>query len=219
MKFLERLKWAFFGGNSAPEAGSTSDEDLVDGFIGYNGRPYHIGTTKKNDETTWVTTLEKHPLMIELKEWKEYRVKVLNIDDTIKRKMASYYLERLFSGLYDAIHMAIVEHETYLDNTVALNNLLISTMTNVGVEAHANGVPEIFLDKFTSYLYTQNKILDSTYKDLDRYEYYNNPLKRASFRLDLGFLMIRSITSEVETVINGMNGELHAALEGSLFDT
>lgn len=216
MKIWKRLKWALFGGDIPPER--SSDSELVDGFIGYHGNPHRIGTEKQIDEATWVATLEKHPLMVELKEWKEYRIKVLAIDDSMKRKMASYYLELMFGELYDAIYKFIVEHDTYLDDTVALNNLLISTITNVGMTAHANGVPEIFLDKFTNYLYAQNKVLDSTYKDLDRYEYYNNPLKRASFRLDLGFLMIRSITSEVETVINEMNGELHAALEGSLFD-
>lgn len=217
MNFFSRLKWAIFGGNITPD-GTSSENELVDGSIGYQGHPFHIGADKKIDEATWVATLEKHPIMLELKEWKEYRIRILNISDNMKRKMASYYLELLFGGLYDAIHKTIVEHDTYLDDTVALNNLLISTITSVSETAYANGVPKIFLDKFTTYLFAQNKILDSTYKDLDRYEYYNNPIKRAAFRLDLGFLTIRSITSEVENVINEMNGELHAALEGSLFD-
>lgn len=217
MKLIDRLKQAAFGGNTTSE-GDPSENKLVDGSIGYQEHQHHIGTEKKIDEATWVAILEKHPIMMELNEWKEYRIRILNISDNMKRNMASYYLELLFNGLYDAIHRAIVEHETYLDNTVALNTLIISTITSVSETAYANGVPKIFLDKFTSYLFTQTKILDSTYKDLDRYEFYNNPLKRAAFRLDLGFLTLRNITSEVESVINEMNGELHAALEGSLFD-
>lgn len=218
MNFFARLKWAIFGGSFTPEGSTNTENELVDGSIGYQEHQHHIGVEKKNDDATWVAILEKHPIMLELNEWREYRIKILNISDNMKRKMASYYLELLFGGLYDAIHQAIVEHDTYLDNTVALNTLLINTITGVSETAYANGVPKIFLDKFTSYLFTQNKILDSTYKDLDRYEYYINPLKRAAFRLDLGFLTIRGITSEVESVINEMNGELHAALEGSLFD-
>jgi hypothetical protein len=99
-----------------------------------------------------------------------------------------------------------------------MNNLIIETINDVRKTAIAGGVPEIFLDKFNNYLYDQTKILDSTCKDLDRFEYYNNPLARATFRLDLEFMTIRNITAGVESEINEMNGELHAALEGSIFD-
>ena len=215
MTFIEKLKWLFSGESELP-VGTKNN-----GFKGVAGNrtPYdQNGTVSEMSNEEFVKTLMRHPIFIELREWSEYRTKILAIEDRIKRNMAKYYLEIFFGKLQEAIKKAVNEHDTYLDDTVALNNLLIETINDVQKTALAGGVPAIFLDRFTNYLYTQTKILDSTYRDLDRFDYYNTSIARATVRLDLEFLSIRNITSEVESVINDMNGELRLALEGSIFD-
>ena len=166
-----------------------------------------------------IRTLVAHPLLEELRDWSTYRSKVLNIEHPAKRKMAEYYLGLLFSKLREMVNVAITEYDVYLDDTTLLNNLIIDTINDVKNIAMSNGVPPIFLDKFTNYLYTQEKILAATYRDLDKFEYYDGIVERAAFRLDIGFMLVRCITSEVESVINNMNGELRSALEGSIFET
>lgn len=166
-----------------------------------------------------IHTLSTHPILEELREWGFYRSKVLEIEDPTKKKMAEYYLGLLFTELREAVTSAINNYEAYLEDTTKLNNLIIDTINDVRITAMSQGVPPIFLDKFTNYLYTQEKILASTYRDLDKFEYYNSTIERATFRLDIGFMLIRCITSEVESVINNMNGELRSALEGSVFET
>lgn len=172
-----------------------------------------------DDREKIISVLSSHPIMEELREWASYRSKVLEINDPTKKKMAEYYLGLLFSELRDAVLSAVNNYTVYLSDMTALNNLIIDTINDVRVTAMSQGVPPIFLDKFTNYLYTQEKILASTYRDLDKYEYYNSTIERATFRLDIGFLLVRCVTSEVETVINDMNGELRSALEGSVFET
>ena len=217
MTFIEKLKWLFSGSSELPTS-ETKNKSEMKGVAG-NRTPYdqNGGLAELSDEE-FVKTLLKHPIFIELREWSEYRTKILAIEDKIKRNMAKYYLEIFFGKLQEAIKKVVVEHDTYLNDTVALNNLLIETINEVQKTALAGGVPEIFLNKFTNYLYTQTKILDSTYRDLDRFDYYNTIIARATVRLDLEFLTIRNITSEVESIINEMNGELRLALEGSIFD-
>lgn len=166
-----------------------------------------------------IAVLITHPILEELREWSSYRSKVLDIKDPTKKKMAEYYLSLFFGRLRDAVVLAIEKYEIYLDDTPLLNNLIIDTISDVRITAMSNGVPPIFLDKFTNYLYTQEKILASTYRDLDKFKYYEGTIERATFRLDIGFMLIRCITSEVESVINNMNGELRAALEGSIFES
>lgn len=183
------------------------------------------GNNKKNRSELGETreeilqALSSHPLLEELREWSTYRSKVLDIHDPTKKKMAEYYLGLFFSRLRDTVNTAIENYDIYLDDTTLLNNLIIDTINEVKITAMSNGVPPIFLDKFTNYLYEQEKILASTYRDLDKFEYYNGTIERAAFRLDIGFMLIRCITSEIESVINNMNGELRAALEGSIFET
>lgn len=172
-----------------------------------------------DDKEKIIEALSNHPLLEELREWGTYRSKVLDIKDPTKRKMAEYYLSMFFSKLRDTVSDAIEHYDLYLDDTTLLNNLIIDTINDVRITAMSNGVPPIFLDKFTNYLYTQEKILASTYRDLDKFEYYDGTVERAAFRLDIGLMLIRCITSEVESVINNMNGELRAALEGSVFET
>lgn len=213
MTFIEKLKFLFGKG----ELGTTGSKYMGDGASNRTRRPAYDNNPEMDDEE-FVKTLLSHPIFTELREWDEYRIKILDIDDPIKQNMARHYLGLLFGELRETVKKMVVEHETYLDDTIALNNLLTDTINNVSRTALADGVPEIFLDKFTNYLYTQTRILDSTYKDLDRFKYYNNQIARATFRLDLEFLTIRNITSEVESVINEMNGVLHNALEGSVFD-
>jgi len=214
MTFIEKLKWLFSGESELPE----TKNNQFNGVAG-NRTPYDKnGEVSEMSNEDFIKILMKHPIFTELREWSEYRTKILAIEDRIKRNMAKYYLEIFFGKLQDAIKKVVIEHDTYLNDTVALNNLLIETINDVQQTALAGGVPEVFLDKFTNYLYTQTKILDSTYRDLDRFDYYNTNIARATVRLDLEFLTIRNITSEVETVINGMNGELRLALEGSIFD-
>lgn len=169
-------------------------------------------------DDTIVKLLRTHPLIEELRAWGSFRSKVLDIKDPIKRNMSEYYLNLLFSTLYDEVAKMIEHYNTYLDSSVDLNTILIDALTSVQDEATAHGVPSIFLDKFSAYLYSQSRILADTYSDLDKYECYDSKIEQATFRLDLGILMTRCITSQMESVINGMNGELRAALEGSVFD-
>lgn len=174
---------------------------------------------ESDDKEHIIHTLSTHPILEELREWGLYRSKVLEIEDPTKKKMAEYYLGLLFTELREAVTSAINNYEAYLEDTTKLNNLIIDTINDVRITAMSQGVPPIFLDKFTNYLYTQERILASTYRDLDKFEYYNSTIERATFRLDIGFMLIRCITSEVESVINNMNGELRSALEGSVFET
>ena len=209
MTFIEKIKWLFSKQSKLPkkESGAVS-------------RTYSINE-QSNDELNddqITELLLRHPIFTELREWHEYRTKVLSIDDNIKRNMAKYYLELLFDNLREAMKKIVSEHDKYLNDSIAFNNLIIDTINQVRQISVQHGVPEIFLNKFTNYLYTQTKILDSTYRDLDKFEFYRTKIARATVRLDLEFLTIRNITSEVEMVINDMNGELHLALEGSLFD-
>lgn len=175
---------------------------------------------QKNERTAEdnVDMLLNHPIFAELQEWCLYRSKVLDIKNPIKRRMAEFYLGLLFNKLIEMIDDAVDQYEEYLDNTASMNTLIIDTINLVNQTSAANGVPSIFLDKITNYLYRQAKILTNTFKDLDNFEYYKNDLERASFRLDIGFMLVRCITSEIESIINDMNGELQAALEGSIFD-
>ena len=172
---------------------------------------------KRNEEID-IATLKEHPILAELKEWSLYRSKILDISNPIKRRMAEFYLSLLFGKLGDMIEDAIEQHEVYLSSSSSMNNLIVDTINEVSQTSTANGVPSIFLDKITNYLYRQAKILANTYRDLDNYDYYKNDMERVTFRLDIGFMLIRCITSEIESVINDMNGELQAALEGSIFD-
>lgn len=207
MTFLEKLKWLFSSSDKIPMINQ-----------GNNNSPDNHQTDELTEQQ-FVDLFSKHPIFIELREWHEYRTKVLSIANPIKRNMAKHYLTLLFESLRSAIKQIVIEHDKYLDDIIALNNLIIDTINDVKQTALQDGVPEIFLDKFTNYLYTQTKILDLTYRDLDKFEYYHqSKIARTTVRLDLEFLTIRNITSEVETVINDMNGELEAALEGSVFD-
>lgn len=216
MSFISRLKWIFTGkGMDMPVQTVTEDKSGDADFRA--PQPLNTDAQELNEEE-FVKRLMAHPIFTELREWSEYRTKVLAINDPIKKKMAKYYLELLFSSIRSAIEQTVVEHEKYLSDTTTLNNLLIDTISEVHKTAAVYGVPETFLDKITHYLYSQTKILNSTYKDLDKFEYYNTAITRATFRLDLEFLTIRNSTYEIESVINEMNGELRAALEGSVFD-
>lgn len=209
MTFIEKIKWLFSKQSELPKKES-----------GAGNRTYSINE-RSNDELNddqITELLLRHPIFTELREWYEYRVKVLAINDSVKRNMAKYYLELLFDNLKDVMKKIVYEHDKYLDDSIAFNNLIIDTINQVRQISVQHGVPEIFLNKFTNYLYTQTKILDSTYRDLDKFEFYRTKIARATVRLDLEFLTIRNITSEVEMVINDMNGELRLALEGSLFD-
>jgi len=210
MTFIEKLKWLFSKQSELPKIKESGADNRTSSIIEQ--------TNDNIDNNQFTELLMRHPIFVELREWHEYRTKVLSIDDNIKRNMAKYYLELLFDNLREVMKKIVSEHDKYLDDTIAFNNLIIDTINNVRQTSAQHGVPEIFLDKFTNYLYTQTKILDSTYRDLDKFEFYRTKIARATFRLDLEFLTIRNITSEVESVINDMNGELHLALEGSLFD-
>ena len=156
--------------------------------------------------------------MEELREWGGFRCKVLNIKDPTKKRMAEYYLELFFNEIRGSIMNVIQNYEKYIDDTTLLNNVIIDTINNVRTESLSKGVPLIFLDKFTNYLYKQTKILSLSFKDVDKFKYYDGIIEKSAFRLDLGFMMVRCITVEIEDVINNMNGELRAALEGSIFD-
>lgn len=194
-------------------------DNLLNKILGTTNGTQFIRNSPKNrtiGETKSI--LLKHPLFEELHAWSNFHSKVIDIKDPLKRNMAEYYLGLLTQRLYESIYNVVENYNIYINGTIDVNKVLIDTIEVIRSEANQNGVPNIFLDRFTEYLYKQIKILASTFIDVDKFSQFDTPLEIYMHRLDLGLLILRCITSEVEDVINNMNGELHATLEGGKFD-
>lgn len=178
----------------------------------------NLGFKKTATRDEIIRILMQHPLLEELRAWMTFRSKTMNIEDAVKKNMTKYYVGLLFSNCYDMTIHCINHFEQYSEDNTDINNLLMDTVGRVRDIATDNGVPVIFLDKISNYLYRQTKLLTSTYADVNRYETRTGDTSVNASKLDMGLLLVRCIASQIETVINDMNGELHAALKGSVFD-
>lgn len=177
-----------------------------------------FGFVKSPGREEVIRILMEHPLLEELRAWSTFKSKAMKITDHAKYNMSKYYMGLLFSDLRETTVHCINHYDKYGDNSVDINNLITDSITRVKEIASDNGVPAIFLDKISNYLYKQTKILMSTYADVYIYEQRNSPITISTTKLDTGLLLVRCIASQIEDVINNMNGELHAALMGSVFD-
>lgn len=173
---------------------------------------------KKLEREEVIRTLMRHPLLEELRAWSTFKCKTMKIQDQMKYNMSKYYTGLLFTDLREMTVHCIANYEQYSDSTVDINNLLMDSISRVKDTALNNGVPTIFLDKISEYLYRQSTILTDTYADVHRYDELNTLTEIKTTKLDIGLLLVRCIASQIEDVINNMNGELHAALIGSVFD-
>lgn len=178
----------------------------------------NLGFKRSTPRDEIIRVLMQHPLLEELRAWMTFKSKTMNIEDVAKCNMTRYYMGLLFSKCYDMTIYCINHFEQYSADNTDINNLLMDTIGSVRDIATDNGVPALFLDKISNYLYRQTKLLTTTYADINRYETRTGDTSINASKLDIGLLLVRCIASQVEAVINDMNGDLHAALKGSVFD-
>lgn len=162
--------------------------------------------------------LLKHPIFNELETWEEIKVHNLDIDDMAKKRMADCYLSILFEEISKTLTNIVKNYEHYTENTSEIFSDLVNTTIVVRRIAASKGVPNIFLVKFTDRLYKDIQVITNTINELKQTNMYETPNDRMISFLDVGLMYIRLSVITLEDTINGMNGKLHAALSGSIFD-
>ena len=80
------------------------------------------------------------------------------------------------------------------------------------------GVPPLFMDQYEPSTYSVISIIINVIIEIHRYRMYTTTYDEVCSILDICLIYIRINIDLAENLINEMNGELHHALVGSVFD-
>lgn len=173
------------------------------------------------EDITLSLPLNDHPLYRTIDTYRKFKLTCLNISNPTKRKMAIYYLDKLYANLTVFLKELAVESniDKYITNLNLISDGMINAMKLTENQCLSNGVPHIFLDRMREFNYKYFDLIMNTLSDIHQSAYYPNNRFVMTSVLDMMLLYIRLMMSNTEVTINNMNGELQAALKGTVFDS
>ena len=162
--------------------------------------------------------LSNHPSFQEFQSLDTVKIDSLAIKDPLKKKMATAYLKILYRHLEAAANDIVGDYVEYCEHPSRIGERLRNSVSDTRVEAIGTGVPPLFMDQYEPSTYSVISIIINVIIEIHRYRMYTTTYDEVCSILDICLIYIRINIDLAENLINEMNGELHHALVGSVFD-
>lgn len=164
--------------------------------------------------------LSDHPLYKTMDTYRKFKITCLCISNPIKKRMAICYLTIMYNNLSGFLITLSDENrmDLYINDLNLISDGMVSSMNKTEEECLSEGIPQLFLDKMKEFNYRYFDLIMTTLTDIHHSSYYPNNKCVMTSVLDMMLLYVRMMMSNTEVTINNMNGELQAALKGSVFD-
>ena len=182
----------------------------------------HLRTDKTSELVTDADTvhhLTGHPIFQEFQVFNTVKIDTIAIADPLKRRMARSYLKILYGHMDSAMRDVVNDYVTYCGNPVKIGTKLRDAISSTRTASLNIGVPALFIDQYEPKAFSTVSITVNTIIEIHQSQLYNSPEEEMSAYLDIVLVTMRMTLETLEDLINGMNGELHHALVGSVFDT
>lgn len=182
---------------------------------------FSIEKHRERIDDTILGELTTHPIFNELQTWLVLKIDGLDIEQLPKKKMAISYLKIYFTTLETTLIKFAVNYNDYFGkpNSCKLKKELLCTLENVYKKCEGEGIPRIFIEKINKTNIKYFDMIINTMNDIiNQSNFYLSHRARMASIFDILLFYLRIMTSELEQIINNMNGELKSALEGTLFD-
>ena len=179
-------------------------------------------TNKTSEVTTDADTIQhllNHPIFQEFQVFNTVKIDTIAIADPLKRRMARAYLKILHGHMDNAMRDVVKDYVAYCSNPVGIGTKLRDSISDAKKTALNIGVPSLFIDQYEPKAFSTVSITINTVIEIHQNQLYNSLEEEMSAYLDIVLMSMRMTLETLEDLINGMNGELHHALVGSVFDT
>lgn len=169
------------------------------------------------DERT-IKRLANHSLFQEFQSLDTVQIDSLAIKDPLKKKMAVTYLKLLYHQLEKAANEIVADYVAYCEHPSRIGERLRSCVSETRSQAIVSGVPTVFMDQYEPSTYSVISVIINAIIEIHRNKMYTTIYDEICSVLDICLIYIRIELDLAENLINEMNGELHHALVGSIFD-
>lgn len=162
--------------------------------------------------------LRSHPLFVEIQSTDIIKLEQISVSDLIKKRMTIFYMKLLFKELQIVANTIVDNYGSTRTNITQITDLLYNSVTTIRDDAVAGGVPPIFIEKFSPRLMNNVSIVTTSIMDVHNISQYTDVFSETLAILDVILLYTRFTLDALGGIVEHMNGELHHALEGSVFD-
>lgn len=179
-------------------------------------------TNKTSEVTTDADTIQhllNHPIFQEFQVFNTVKIDTIAIADPLKRRMARAYLKILYGRMDNAMRDVVKDYVAYCGNPVGIGTKLRDSISDAKKTALNIGVPSLFIDQYEPKAFSTVSITINTVIEIHQNQLYSSLEEEMSAYLDIVLMSMRMTLETLEDLINSMNGELHHALVGSVFDT
>lgn len=165
-----------------------------------------------------VAKLKYHPIFQEFKLIDNVKIDSLNISDPLKYKMAVCYLKMLYGNIEKCVCEMVEKYPEYCVDPSLIGDMLLGSVTKTRNDAVGGGIPSVFLNKYNPRTFNNINILTNIITEVHQRRMHSGMYDEMCSVLDVLLVYMRTSLESVEGLINAMNGELHLALVGSVFD-
>lgn len=162
--------------------------------------------------------LRSHPIFYEVRRYDNICNTTNGIADAAKRRLAICYLRIVYNTVNDIANEAVENYRRYTGNMMELTSMMYEKYDLIESIAKAQGVPDIFLAKITPRIFENLATLTQVTNEIHPQHRYSNQCDEMLSFFDTYLLQTRYTYNAIGGIISSMNGELHRALEGSVFD-
>jgi hypothetical protein len=166
--------------------------------------------------------LEQHPFFSTVNYWINIEIDNLNITNIAKRNVVRAFLKLKFTVFNDRlkeyIRNNVQDEEICTDGTLCIGNLVVDCLKEYEDKARTKGVPDIFIDKFRQWHDPHTDITFESIRSVCESKFYTTNVEKIAAVLDILLYSFRMTIIDAERTINQLNGELEAALKGTIYD-
>lgn len=185
-------------------------------------KSFKPNTNKTSEVATDADTIQhllNHPIFQEFQVFNTVKIDTIAIADPLKRRMARAYLKILYGHMDNAMRDVVKDYVAYCGNPVGIGTKLRDSISDAKKTALNIGVPSLFIDQYEPKAFSTVSITINAVIEIHQNQLYNSLEEEMSAYLDIVLMSMRMTLETLEDLINSMNGELHHALVGSVFDT
>lgn len=158
-----------------------------------------------------------HQFFKNMNYWRKIQINSLEIESPAKRKVMILFLNIKFDT-FEKVMCEFVSSPDCLKNLNLVEGIIIDAIKTYEEEALRNGIPEIVLTKFNEWHKDTIEDTVSLLRTILESGSHTDNFNQLIAILDILTFAFRKTILHAEDTMNGLNGQLEAALKGTQFD-
>lgn len=180
---------------------------------------YILNKWKKKQKDSIPPKLANHSFFTKMDYWINVFIPRIKVENKLKQEMIIKFLNIKFTVFKEGFRELVEnscdkskEEECSCSCVMRVNDIFYSLIKEYEEKARANGIPDMFIDKFAEWHANTVMITSTAINGILESNYYDNCHERMSAILEILIFGFHLTITDAMKTLNGLNGELEQVL-------